>query len=53
MRVGEAGVGRGGVLLRRDWGCRRTIRARRSLEEGITELIRAYRLLPHGAFRNA
>ena len=27
--------------------------ARRSLESGITELIRAYRLLPHGAFRNA
>jgi nucleoside-diphosphate-sugar epimerase len=27
--------------------------ARRSLESGIAELIRAYRLLPHGAFRNA
>ena len=27
--------------------------ARRSLEDGIAELIRAYRLLPHGAFRNA
>lgn len=27
--------------------------ARRSLESGITELIRAYRLLPYGAFRNA
>jgi nucleoside-diphosphate-sugar epimerase len=27
--------------------------AGRSLESGIAELIRAYRLLPHGAFRNA
>ena len=27
--------------------------ARRSLESGIGELIRAYRLLPYGAFRNA
>ena len=27
--------------------------ARRSLDAGIAELIRAYRLLPHGAFRNA
>jgi len=27
--------------------------AQRSLESGISELIRAYRLLPHGAFRNA
>ena len=27
--------------------------ARRSLESGIAELIRAYRLLPYGAFRNA
>ena len=27
--------------------------ARRSLESGITELIRAYRLLPYGAYRNA
>jgi nucleoside-diphosphate-sugar epimerase len=27
--------------------------ARRSLEDGIAELIRAYRLLPYGAFRNA
>jgi nucleoside-diphosphate-sugar epimerase len=27
--------------------------AKRSLEEGIRELIRAYRLLPHGAFKNA
>jgi nucleoside-diphosphate-sugar epimerase len=27
--------------------------ARRPLEAGIAELIRAYRLLPHGAFRNA
>jgi len=27
--------------------------AKRSLEEGIAELVRAYRLLPHGAFRNA
>ena len=27
--------------------------AQRSLEDGIGELIRAYRLLPHGAFRNA
>ena len=27
--------------------------ARRSLETGISELIRAYRLLPHGALRNA
>ena len=27
--------------------------ARRSLEEGIAELLRAYRMLPLGAFRNA
>jgi nucleoside-diphosphate-sugar epimerase len=27
--------------------------ARRSLEAGIAELVRAYRLLPHGALRNA
>jgi nucleoside-diphosphate-sugar epimerase len=27
--------------------------ARRSLEDGITELLRAYRMLPLGAFRNA
>ena len=27
--------------------------ARRSLDEGIRELLRAYRMLPLGAFRNA
>jgi hypothetical protein len=27
--------------------------ARRTLEDGIAELVRAYRMLPLGAFRNA